>query len=74
MTSGKTISDYKYLQVSQAESYVALAMLSKDDNVKITLHYGTTSRNPIDGEWPSIVINFLDKQHFRLRPSTSGLK
>ena len=68
LPSAKTISDYKYLQASQTESDVALAMIDKAEDVKITLHYDTTSRNSIDGEWPSIVINFSDKQHFRLRP------
>ena len=66
LSSAETISDYEYLQTSQAESDVALAMLSKVDDVKITLHYDTRSRNSIDGEWQSI-INFSDKQHFRLQ-------
>ena len=68
MPSAKIILEYKYLQASQAESDVALAMLKKVDHIKITLHYDTTSMDSIDGEWPSIVINFSDKQHFRLRP------
>ena len=68
LPSAKTISDHKYLQASQAQSNVALAMLSKVNDVKIILHYDTASRNSIDGEWSSIGINFSDKQHFRLRP------
>ena len=67
MPSAKTISNYKCLQASQAESDVALVMLSKVDDVKITLHYVTTPRNSDDGEWPSIVINLSHKQHFILR-------
>ena len=66
LSSAKTISDYKYLQASQAESDVLLTMLSKVDDVEITLHYDTTSENSKDGEWPSIMINFSGKQHFRL--------
>ena len=42
-------------------------MLSKVDDVKITLHYVTTPRNSADGEWPSIVTNLSQKQHFILR-------
>ena len=69
LSSAKTISDYKYLHTSQTESDSALTMVSKADDVKITLiHYDTISRNSNDGGWPSIVINFSEKQHFRLRP------
>ena len=68
LSSAKTISDYKYLQASQAESDVLLTMLSKVDDVEITLHHDTTSENSKDGEWPSIMINFSGKQHFRLWP------
>ena len=35
---------------------------------KATLHYDTTSRNSIDGEWPSIIIRFSDGREFVLRP------
>ena len=58
LPSAKTLLDHKYLQASQTESDVALAMVNKVDDVKITLHYNTISRNSTDGGWPSTVINF----------------
>ena len=40
--------------------------------MKITLQYDTTSRNSIDGEWPSLILNFSYGQKFRLRPLFVG--
>ena len=32
------------------------------------LHYDTTFRNSIDGEWPAIILSFSDGRDFSLRP------
>ena len=50
------------------ERDAALALLAKVGPVKATLHYDTTSRNSIDGEWPSIISRFSDASEFVLRP------
>ena len=48
--------------------------MSKAATTKITLHYDTTSRSRIDGEWPSLILNYLDdvipgnNQFLRLQP------
>ena len=68
LPSAKTVSDYKHLQASEVECDAAIALIDKNKNVKVTLHYDTTSRNSIDGEWPSLILNFSDQQKFRLRP------
>ena len=68
LPSVKTIVEYKQLQAAQEETDTALAIINKSPGVKITLHYDTTSRNNIDGEWPSLIMNFSDGQRFRLRP------
>ena len=68
LPSARTITEYKQLQASQEERDSALALLNKETMVKVTLHFDTTSRNHIDGEWPSIILNFSDKQRFRLKP------
>ena len=68
LPTAKTISDYKHLQASQVECDASLALLNKQQNVKATLHYDTISRNSIDGEWPCLILNFSDKQKFRLCP------
>ena len=50
------------------ERDASTALLHKRTDVKSTLHYDTTSRNSIDGEWPSITINFADGDEYVLRP------
>ena len=68
LPSAKRIAEYKQLQASQVEKNAALALLNKPTSVKATLHYDTTSRNCIKGEWPAILLNFSDGQEFVLRP------
>ena len=63
----KTVAEYIYLQASEVECDAAIALINKN-NVKVTLHYDTTSRNSMDGEWPSLKLNFSHKKKFRLRP------
>ena len=36
------------------------AAFEKKDTTKITLHLETTSRTRIDGDWPCLILNFLD--------------
>ena len=50
------------------ERDASTALLNKRTEVKSTLHYDTTSRNAIDGEWPSIITNFYDGDEYVLRP------
>ena len=43
LPSSHTISVYKQMQASQVERDAALALISKTDDTKNTLHYDTTS-------------------------------
>jgi len=48
-------------------------LLEKDESTKSTLHFDSTRRSRIDGEWPSLVLNFkndkpADCHMIRLRP------
>ena len=45
-----------------------LRLWKKESSIKVTLYYDTSSRNSIDGEWSSLVLNFSDKHKFCLRP------
>ena len=36
--------------------------------MKSTLHYDTTTRNTIDGEWPAIILYFSNGDEYVLRP------
>ena len=67
-TSVCTIADYKHLQVSEIECDAGVALAKKESSIKVTLHYETSSKNSIDGEWPSLILNFSDKQEFHLLP------
>ena len=67
MASARTISDYKQMLASQVEQDAAVALESKDENVKSTLH-DTTTRNTIDGEWPAIILCFSNGGEYFLRP------
>lgn len=68
LPSARTLNDHKQLLAVQAEADAASALLAMDSSVRCTLHYDTTSRSKIDGEWPSIILSFSDKKRFVLRP------
>ena len=53
---------------SEMEIIAAKTLYEKDPSVKATLHFDTTSRSSIDGEWPSIILRFSSGEEFRLRP------
>ena len=63
----RNIIEYKQLQAAQEERDAGVAFFQKDAGTKSTLHFDTNSRNNIDGEWPSLILNFLNTQHHRLR-------
>ena len=71
--SAKVVNDFKHKKAISQEVTAANAIKNKPDNVKLTLHYDSTMRSRIDGEWPSIILNFKgddkrDCQMIPLRP------
>ena len=52
----------------QPEADAANALFTMPSNVQYTLHYCTTSLCKIDGEWPSIIFSFSEKQQYVLGP------
>ena len=64
----KIVANYKYLRASEIEFDTAMALINKNRNVKVILHYDATSHNSVDAEWPSLTLNFSDKNTFSLRP------
>ena len=66
LPSNRTIAGYKHLQASETECNTGVALAKKESSIKVTLHYDITSRNSIDGECSSLILNFSDKQKFRL--------
>ena len=68
LPSARTLNNHKQLLAVQAEAVAANALLLMDSSVRCTLHYDTTSRSKIDGEWPSLIFSFSNKQRYVLRP------
>lgn len=66
--SARTISEYKQLQASEMEKDAATALVTKKPEVKAIIHFDSTGRSSIDGEWPSIILRFSDGEEYRLRP------
>ena len=68
LPSNKAICHYKSLQATQEEIHAAVELATKTVSENVTFHYDTTSRNAIDGEWPSLILNFSTGERFNLRP------
>ena len=70
--STRTISDYKHSQSLQKEQDAAYALKNKTGEQRSLLHFDTTSRSRIDGEWPCLILNILSKpkisEKYTLRP------
>jgi len=60
LPSIKSVNTYKHLKAMHQEIEAAEALMNKDENTKVTLHYDTTSRSRIEGEWPCLILNFLN--------------
>ena len=56
----KQLISYKHNKALHQEIYAAKSLIDKSSSSKVTLHYDTTSRSRIDGEWPAIIINIMD--------------
>ena len=50
------------------EREAAFALFNKSTLVKSNVHFDTTGRSSIDGEWPSLVLKFSDEIEYRLQP------
>ena len=52
----------------QHKNQAAMTLYTKPDNIKSILHFDTTSRSKIDGDWPSLILVFSDNRRYSLRP------
>ena len=68
LPSERSVNRQKLCLATQCELDAALALLDIKIGQKCTLHYDTTSRCGIDGEWVSLILSFNDGFRFRLRP------
>ena len=60
LPSAKSVNNFKHRKALTREVKAAKAAFEKKDTTKITLHFDTTSRSRIDGDWPCLILNFLD--------------
>ena len=58
--SAKVTADYKHNKALQKEIDAANALGNLEEGTKVTLHFDTTSRSRVEGEWPSLILNFLN--------------
>ena len=59
--SSKVVRDFKHNKALQKEVTASMKLGERDQETKVTLHYDTTRRSRIDGEWPSLILNFINK-------------
>lgn len=60
LPSAKSINMFKHKKALSQEIIAAKALISKKPCTKATLHFDTTTRSRIDGDWPSLILNFKD--------------
>ena len=60
LPSEKSVNNFKHKKAIAQEIIAAKALHSKKSTTKVTLHYDTTSRSRIDGDWPALIFNFKD--------------
>ena len=61
LPSAKTVNEYKHKKALHQEIQAAKLLVEKEETTKVTLHYDTTTQLRIEGEWPCLILNFLDK-------------
>ena len=67
LPSTKTINNHKHVLAIHHEQDAAAALYQIQPGMKVTLHYGATSRSKIDEDWPTLILIFSDKRRFPLR-------
>ena len=52
----------------QTEKEAATTLYNMPDDMKSTLHFDSTQRSKIDGDWPCLILIFTNNLRFSLRP------
>ena len=64
--SVRRITKFKQLQASEMEQEATFILFNKSTLVKSIVHFDTTGRSSIDGEWPSLILKFSGRIEYRL--------
>ena len=67
LPSETTVNKFKHKKAITQEIIAAKALYSKKETTKVTLHFDTTTRSRIDGDWPSLILNFKDDDPLECR-------
>lgn len=70
----KTICTTKHVLAINQEKNLALSLLEKSEEIKITAHYDTTSRAYLKYEWTSLIFEFSNGQKFSAKPLPLGIE
>jgi hypothetical protein len=74
LPSPQVVSDEKHNLAIVREGDAAKALLEKPEKSKATLHYDSTTRAKIQGEWTSLILEFSDGRVFDLKPLTMAIE
>ena len=61
LPSEKVVGTFKHDKSLHQEIMAGEALGNIDAGTKVTLHFDTTSRSRIEGEWPALILNFLSE-------------
>lgn len=60
LPSPSVVSDYKHDMALHQEIIAATTLANLDDGTRVTLHFDTTGRSRVMGEWPALILNFMN--------------
>ena len=61
------MNTFKHKKALRQEIIAGKALISKKSTAKVTLHFYTTQRSRISGDWPSLILNFNDDDPLECR-------
>ena len=67
LPSPNSVGDFKHLKALQQEIAAGKALSSLEEGTRVTMHYDTTGRSRVEGEWPAIILNFLNNDKNKCR-------
>lgn len=74
LPSYKTICETKHRLSINQEKNLALQLLEKPEDIKVSAHYDTTSRKFLKYEWTSLIFEFSNGQKFSAKPLPLGVE
>ena len=67
LPSEKVVGTYKHEKALHQEIAASKTLLSMTSDTRCTLHFDTTGRSRVDGEWPALILNFLSKDRTKCK-------